>query len=227
MGTTRFLYSIQLSLRKFWLDSTHETTWLYKNWFKSTHKSRCITEIWFKSTHDSKSFHNFDSNQLMTQKISILSRINSWLNDAIHSQFRLTFLGAFNSAVHLIWPFLGSPLKRWLRMSFFGLSAQVPFRQIYSNSSWLNQSLGVLSPFNSWFKRLSMNWLKISSWLVDAQALIQIDSWLQMLPDFSVQIKSWLNSKIFDSESTHDSTLSHTQSAGYSSYPCLLAIPIW
>ena len=43
---------------------------------------------------------------------------------------------------------------------------------------------------------------------VDSEALIQIDSRLKMLLDFSIQIIPWLKRKTFDSDSTHDSPLS-------------------
>ena len=45
---------------------------------------------------------------------------------------------------------------------------------------------------------------------VDSQVLIQINSCLKMLPDFSDKINSWLKRKTFESEPTRDSTLSHT-----------------
>ena len=90
-------------------ESTHDWQWLHKTWFKSTHDSKWISEIWFKSTHDSKKFFR------------ILIPINSWLNDAIHSQLRLTFLGhstllltwhdvfwAFYSGVDFVMIFLGA-----------------------------------------------------------------------------------------------------------------------
>ena len=46
--------------------------------------------------------------------------------------------------------------------------------------------------------------------------MIQIDLSLKMFPDFSIQINSWIKWKTFDSNSTHDSTLSHA-------YDCLVA----
>ena len=84
MDTAQNIFdSNHLSLRKFWFDATHDSQWLYRDWFKLAHDSKWISEIWFKSTHDSKIFKNifiqinsglkktfqdFDSNQLMTQK---------------------------------------------------------------------------------------------------------------------------------------------------------------
>ena len=92
--------------------------------------------------------------------------------------------GAFNFIVDSVWPFLG-------------LLTQVPFWQIDLNQlmtqavSRRHESIQLMTQ-------------------VDSQVLIQIDSWLKMLPDFSIQINSLLKRKTFDSESTHDSTLSQT-----------------
>ena len=88
-------YSIQLSLRKFWFGSTHDSQWLYKNWFKSVHDSKWIFEIWFKSahnskqiseirfklTHDSKNFQNIliQINPQLIKLSRILIQIDSWL----------------------------------------------------------------------------------------------------------------------------------------------------
>ena len=74
-------YSIQLSLRKFWFDTTHDSQWRYRNWFKSTEYSKCISEIF--------------SNQLMTQK----KLSESWI-ESTHDTMML-FIPSF------IWPFLG------------------------------------------------------------------------------------------------------------------------
>ena len=146
-------YSIQLSLRKFWFDTTHDSQWRYKNWFKSTHDSKWISEILFKSTHKSKK-----------KTFRILNWINSWHNDAIHSQFHMTFFGhstqlltwwpilAFHSSVNFVWPFKGFRLKC------------IPDKLIRI-SSWLKQYLGNLNRFNSLLKRLSRNWLWINSWV--------------------------------------------------------------
>ena len=91
-------YSIQLSLRKFWFDTTHDSQWRYKNWFKSTDDSKWISEILFKSTHDSK-------------KLS-----ESWI-ESTHDTMML-FIPSF------IWPFLGIQLNCWLG-DLFWLSTQV------------------------------------------------------------------------------------------------------
>ena len=63
MGTTQF-DSIQLSLKKFWFDSTHDSQWLYKNWFKSARDSIEIDSSLKKLPE------YFDSNQLTTQNTS-------------------------------------------------------------------------------------------------------------------------------------------------------------
>ena len=97
-----------------------------------------------------------------------------------------------------VWPFLAFPLKC--------LS-----EKLIRISSWLKQYLRNLHRFNWWHDRTSRNWLRTNSWLRwNPRVLIQIDSWLKMLSHFSIQINSWLNRKTFDSESTHDSALSHT-----------------
>ena len=108
--------------------------------------------FWLKSNHDSKVF-------------KILIRINSRINDAIHSQVRvtflriqlywwhgMTFLGAFHSSVDFVWPFLTFRLKC--------LPAQTDL-----NQPTVEQYLGDLNRCNSWLKRLSRNWLRIISWL--------------------------------------------------------------
>ena len=56
------------------------------------------------------------------------------------------------------------------------------------------------------FQELTQNQLITQ---VDSPVLTQIDSWLKRLPDFSIQINSWLKWSTFDSESTHDSTLGY------------------
>ena len=45
-------YSIQLSLRNFWYDSTHDSQRLYKTLVKSTHDPKWISKSLFKSNHD-------------------------------------------------------------------------------------------------------------------------------------------------------------------------------
>ena len=61
-------YSIQLSLRKFWFDTTHDSQWRYRNWFKSTEYSKCISEIFSNQLMtQKKNFQNLELNQLMTQ----------------------------------------------------------------------------------------------------------------------------------------------------------------
>ena len=97
-------------------------------------------------------------------------------------------------------------------------------------SSWLNHYLGMLNQFSWWLKRLSreltQNQLTTQT---DPQALIRIDSWIKRLfreltenlhttwadpqgadPQVLIQIDLWLKQKAFESESTHDLTLSRT-----------------
>ena len=197
-GYDSFFHSIQLSLRKFRYDSTHDSQWptridlkqlttqngslKFDSYWLPTQK---LPEFWFKSTHGSKKLFR------------ILIRTNSWLNDAIHSQFRMTFLGI--------------QLHRWIGITFFGLSTQVPSRQI-DLSQLMTQAVSrrlesIQLMTQTAFQELTHNQLMTQ---MDSQVLIQIDSWLKTLPDLSIQINSWLKRKTFDSESTHDSTLSYT-----------------
>ena len=122
MGTTQILFdSIQLNLKKFWFDSTHDSQWLYKNWLKSAHDSKSISEIWSKSTYDSKSFQNiliqiisrlkktlrnFDSNWLMTEN----NRLEYWFESSHDSVIRINcwyFLDLFRVFTQFRWHFLG------------------------------------------------------------------------------------------------------------------------
>ena len=111
---------------------------------------------------------------------------------------------------HLVWPFLGFRLKC------------LPKKLIPINS-WLMQYLGKLNRFNSWLRWFSRESTQNElTTQVDPQVLIQIDSWLKWLsreltqnqlmaqadPQLLIQIDWWLKRKTFDSESTHDLTLS-------------------
>ena len=192
-------YSIQLSLRKFWFDSTQDSQWLYKTWFISTHDSKRMSEIWFISTHNSESFQNFDWNQLTTEKAFQNFDSNQLMSQWCYSfPVSVDLFWAFNFIVDFVWPFWGF----WLKY--------LPDKLIWI-SSWLKQYLGDLNRFNSWLKRLfqelTHNQLMTQ---IDSQVLLQIDSWLKMLSGFSIQVNSLLKRKTFDSGSTHDSTLSQT-----------------
>ena len=130
MGATLFFYSIQLSLRKFWFDSTHDSQWLSNTWFKSTQDPKRISETSFKSTHDLKSFQKFDSNQLTTQKVFQNIDSNQLMTQwCISLPVSYDLFWAFNFTVDFAWSFLGFPLKCWLRMTStrMGLSTQVPY----------------------------------------------------------------------------------------------------
>ena len=218
MGMTQVFYSIQLSLRKFWFDSTHGSQWLYKNRFKSTHDSKWISEIWFKFP--------FTLAVLTTAKASrILIQINSrtiqnlsepWL-ESTHDSMVL-------SIPIFVWHFLGIHLYCWLGMTFFGLLTQVltsydlfwAFRlEWLFLADWFESAHDSSNTSETWIDSTydSSGFPGMDSESthdsVDPQVLIQIDSWPKMLPDF-FQINSWLKRKTFNSKSTHDSTLSHT-----------------
>ena len=189
-----------------------------------THSGVPSIDSYQLTTHNG--FLKFDSNRLMTQKASriliqinswlkksfrILHRINSWHSDAIHSQFHVTF---FRPSAQLLtwWPFCAFHSKVDFVWPFLGFSTQSAFLKIDSNHFMtLKQYLGDLNRFNSWLKRLSRNWLRINSWLEWIPRY-----WFRSTHDskfFPILrfTSAHDSSKItFDSESTHDFTLSHT-----------------
>ena len=134
-----FLNSIQPKLGKLWIDSNHDSQWLYKNWsnqlttqngFLKFDSNRLMTQkasriFWFKSTHESKAFQNFDSSRLMPQTLSwILIWIKSWLNDSNQVFISWPLLGPSVKVVELFWdftkfrwPFLGHSLSALIRIS--------------------------------------------------------------------------------------------------------------
>ena len=176
MGTTQKKNdSIQLNLRKFWFDSTHESQWLYKTWFEPTHDSIWISEIWFKSIHDSKNLPEFwfkstyDNNKLFR----ILIRINSWLNDAIHFQFRLSFFWGFIFTADSVDLFgLYTQVLTYYDL-FLELLTQVPSQQIDLNQLMapaVCHILELIQPMTQGtFQKLSQNQLMT---LVDSQVRI-------------------------------------------------------
>ena len=126
------------------------------------------------------------------------------------------------------WPFLGF---HSISLSFLGFnSISLTFFGLLLNS--IDLFLGI------WLKCLNFNQLMtqaVSWWLASIklrlkwlsrnfqeltqnQLMTQMDSpsidsdWLitQSSSPFLIQINSWLRQKVFDSEPTHDSTLSHT-----------------
>ena len=92
-----------------------------------------------------KTFQNFDSNRLMTQKLSgILIRIKSWLNDSNQLLISLTFFGPSLNFVDLFWaytkfrwPFLGF---HSISLTFFGHSTQVPWFESAHDSSSISKT---------------------------------------------------------------------------------------
>ena len=94
-GYDSIFYLNQLSLSKFWFDSTHDSQWLYKNRFKSAQYPKSISEVWFKYTHDSKSFRNIliQIDSWLKKLAGILIRIKSLLDDWNQLFISLTFLG--------------------------------------------------------------------------------------------------------------------------------------
>ena len=203
------------------IDSYQLTT---QNGFLKIDSNRLTTQkasriFWVKSTHDSKkTFQDFDSNQLVTQKIwniDLNQVMTQWFESTVDFvdffgfySILLTFFGFSLNLVYLFWAFTK------FRWPFLGIQLS----DLIRFSSWLKQHQEDSSRFNSWLKRLSRNRLGINSWLKwIPQVLIQIDSWLKVLPHFSIQINSWLKQKIiwfwfvswFDSES----------------YPCLPCTP--
>ena len=165
MGMT--LFFLQLSLKKLWFVSSHDSQWLYKHWFKSAQDLKWISEIWFKLNHDSKSFQdiliqinsllkktfqNFDSNKLMTKNLpGILIWVKSWFN-ALNQLFNLvTFIGPSLNFVAIFGDFHS------ISLTFFGHSQNfVDLLWAFNSSalmqisSWLKKYLEDLNQFNSW-----------------------------------------------------------------------------
>ena len=124
MGTTHFSFDLTQSQKtSIWLNSWRimalqeliQTNSRLKiniwNLIQVDSLLKKLSKVLFKSTLDTKNLQN-------------LIWINSWLNYAIHFQFRITFLGIwFYCWLGKI--FLGCPLKCWRRMTFFGLSTQL------------------------------------------------------------------------------------------------------
>ena len=224
-------YSIQFSLRKFWFDSTHDSQWLYKNWFKSAHDSKWISEIWFKSTHDSKSFQNtliqinsrlktfpecwFRSNHDSKNYLAYwFESITQWFESVVgfvdlcwaFTQFRWPFWG-FQLILLTFWGFL---LKCCVYMIFLGHLTQVPWFESAHDLSCISKTWIDSTHESSGFPGIDSESIHDSSGF-PRYLLIQIGSWLKVLPHFSIQINSGLKRKAFDSMSTHGSTLSHTR----------------
>ena len=178
--------------------------------------SRLKMDVWnlFRIDSRFKSFQNFDSNQLTAQKAFKNLDSNQPMTQWCYSfPVRLTF-------------FFIIQLYCWLGMTFFGFSTLLnscsflSFRLKYlpDNLMWISSWPSSSSIWETWvdsthysirrlFQESTQNQLMTQ---VDSQVFIQIDSWLRRIPDFSIHIDSWLKPKTFDSESTHDSTLSHT-----------------
>ena len=130
-----------------------------------------------------QSFQNFDSNQLTTLKTFQKLDLNQPMTLWIYS-FPVSYdlFGGIQLYCWPSWPFLGFPSVDFM-WPFWAFDSSAFPDQLIWFSSWLKQYLGDLNLFNSWLK---------------------------MLPNFSIQFNSWLKRKIFDSESSHDSTLSQT-----------------
>ena len=209
MGTT-FLFDWTQSQK---VDPTQLTT------------HNCFTRLDSSQLTTQNGFLKLDSNRLTTQKPSrILIQINTWLKNSPESWFESTHdsmmllipsfvwpfwafnftvdsvwpFWAFFSSIDFVWPSLGFPLKC--------LPRQTDLNQLMTQAiSQRLESIQLMT--QAGFQELTQNQLMSQ---MDFQILIQIDSWHKMLSDFSIQISSWLKRKTFDSESTPDSTLSHT-----------------
>ena len=146
-------------------------SWLktdFQNWIQN-----------FKLTYYSKSFQNFDSNQLMTQKTFQNLDSNQLMTEWCYSFWVLYDLrGAFNFTVDLVWPFVGFPLNCWFHMTFSGLSTQVPFWWIGMNqlmAQGVSQRLESIH-LSIWVavQELTQNQLMAQVVLINSQVLIQI-----------------------------------------------------
>ena len=195
-GMTHF-YSIQLSLRKYWFDSKHDSQWLYENWFKTTHDSQLISEIWFRSTHDSKSIQNIliqinsrlrkrpriliPIDSWFKQLSGILIRIKSWLNDSNQRLILLTFLGFHSTSLtffglHSIsWTyfFWGGAFHKILLTFFWKFDLRLYSNQLMTQAlSWRLESIQLMSP--AAFQDLTKNQLmtQVHSAVIDSDWLM-------------------------------------------------------
>ena len=143
-------YSIQLSLRNFGFDWTHDSQYLCKNWFqsirdskwfsgirfKSTHDWEQLSEFWLKSTYDTKKkSQDLDSIQLMIQ----------WCFPFISFLVSFDFLEASNITVDFVWPFWGGGATRWsvdFLWPFLGFRLGCFPDKLIWISSWLKLDLG-------------------------------------------------------------------------------------
>ena len=147
-GYDSIFYSILLSLRIFWFDSTLDSQWLHKidsnhlttqKGFLKFNSNRLTTQKpseYFDSNQlmTQKTFKNFDWNRLMTWKFSgILIRIKSWFNDSNQLLIFLTFFGPSLNFVDLFWDF---PKFRW---PFLGIR-QVPWFELAHDSSNISKT---------------------------------------------------------------------------------------
>ena len=114
------------------------------------------------------------------------------------------------------WPFLGFPLNCCICMTFFGHSTQVPWFESAHDSNSISKTWIDSTSDSSGFPGIDSEPTRLKP-----QVLIKVDWWLKVLLHFSIQIHSWLERKAFDSEPTHDSTLSQPMSASSSLDPCL------
>ena len=139
-------------------------------------------------------WHYFWLNQLMTQKSS---RIKSWLNNSNQALILSTFLLDFHSILLIFSGFLFNFIDFWAITKFHW--PFWTFNQCHDSNQLMTQSP---------FQELTQNQLMDPSGFLRHWFRLTHDS--KCFAHFSIQINSWLKQKAFDSESTHDLTLSHT-----------------
>ena len=145
-----------------------------------------VYESWFESSRDS-------------MMLFIPSFVWPFLGIQLDWWLDMTFWRTFHSSDDFVWPFWGFRLK--------GL----PDLLIWI-SSWFKRYLRDSNRFNSWLKRLSRSWLRVNSrlkWIPLYWFRLTHDS--KYFPTFRFKSTHDSSEKTYDSESTHDSTLSHTQ----------------
>ena len=125
-------------------------------------------------------FTRLDLNKLTTQN----DFLKVWFKSTHDSIFSESWIESTHDSMILFFPsfvshFLGIQLYFWHGMTFFGLSTQGL------------TSYDLFWAFNSSAFTDKLSW--ISSWLKQhLRDLNRFNSWLKMLPDFSIQINPWL-----------------------------------
>ena len=142
---------------------------------------------------------NIDSNQVMTE----------WLESTVDFVdifgLSLNFVNLFWDFTKFLWPFGDFTKFCW---PFLGIR-QVPWFESAHHSSGISGTWICSTHDSSCFPGVDSELTQDSSGFPRYWFRFTHDS--KCIPIFSIQINSWLNQKVFDSDSTHDSTMSHTR----------------